>query len=510
MTTKPKNSYSNVISINPDVNSYVNSTSGLLTNIKTPSFNKETFYISYLSTKYFITARIDISKNISDEDIEDAITNKVYDELALDQAVVYQIKFIEVFTENDNENRYFYLFIIDPLILDNLYKETINKVKYIDVIIPSPLLLRSLYVNEIIESSSAHCFVYFQETDAFVTIYNKKEFLYTKSINYSFSEMYERFCELYGEKVEYDDFINFLLTEDLKDTKSDYKKYIIKLYKEILLNVSEVLTYVKRAYEIESIEHLYIGTEIPIKIKFDEIAEFEMDIESSEFLFDYGFKTDNHVSQLHSLMHIYTSLDENEKYECNFSPFHRPPKFFKRKSGQFLIFTLIAFIISFAYPISYLSLSYAKTLEYNLLEMEYTEVHNDKNKRETIINAKELDKNKINKLVKKEEDNYNSKKSTLIKIHDIKVNYPMKAKLLSILIKDMRKYNVSLESLSYFELGDKKQFIFNLVSLKNKNITNFIKYLTKEYKGKYTFYTENINYNDSHKKYFCILKVNLL
>ena len=74
---------------------------------------------------------------------------------------------------------------------DIFYKFSIvksgNKIKYIDTIIPSPLLLKSLYSKDLIESSGVHCFIYFQKNDTFVTIYSEKEFLYTKSIKYSFN-----------------------------------------------------------------------------------------------------------------------------------------------------------------------------------------------------------------------------------------------------------------------------------------------------------------------------------
>ncbi|MEA2100618.1 MAG: hypothetical protein U9P72_10870 [Campylobacterota bacterium] len=511
MNKKDQNSYSSVVSINPYKDSYFTSTLNFLNETSTPAYSKEQLSISYLNTKNFITAKIEISKNISEEDLSDAIINKVYDELALDQAIIYQIKFIESFNDSDDENRHFYLFIIDPLTIKEVYKTTVNKIKYIDIIIPAPLLLKSLYVKEIIKTDGVHCFVYFQENDAFITIYNQKEFVYTKSINYSFIEMYERFCELYGEKIEYEDFINFLLTEDLKETKSDYKKHIIKLYKEILVNVNEILTYIKRAYDIESIQHLYIGTQIPILTKFDEIAEVEIGINSSDFAFDYGFECDKkQIGQFHSLMHLYISLEENERYNCNFTTYHRPPKFTKRESGKLLIFIAIAVVIAFAYPISYWSLAYAKILQFNLLESEYTELHSKKSDRENIIKTKELDKSKINTLVKKEEQNYNNKKNTLIKIHEIKVNYPMKAKLLSVLIKDLGRFDVQLNSLSYREDEKNKLFIFDLVSVNNKNITNYIKYLTKIYKGKFTFSTQNISYQNINKKYFCELKVKIL
>jgi len=511
MDDKTQNTYSNIVTIDPYTDSYFKSTSGFLTKENNPEYNKDNFYISYLSTKNFITAKINISKNILDEDLEDAITSKIYDELALDQATVYEIRYIEIVDEKDEKNRYFHLYIIDPLMLDDLYKNVIDRVKYIDQIIPSPLLFKSLYSKDIIKSSGVDCFVYFQENDAYITIYNNKEFIYTKSINYSMIEIYERFCELYGEKISYDKFITFLITENLKESKSDYKQYIIKLYKEILSNINEVLTYVKRAYDIEEIEHLYIDTYIDTQIKFDEIAEFELDISSSGFDFDYGFETNGeYVDHIHYLMNIYTSLDSDQKYEVNFTVFPRPPIFIKRDSGKFIIFTLIAFLLSFSYPIGYMLASYSKLLEFKLLENEYEEIHNKKSARDNIIRKKEKEKLGIESLVKAEEDNYNSKRDTLTKIHEIKVDYPMKAKIITILVKDLRKYNVMMEGLSYFENDKNRIFTMSLVSKTNRNITDFIKYLTKTYSGKYNFSTNDIVYDLNSNRYFCKLKVKVL
>ena len=206
MSKKTKSSFSSIISVNPYKEVYVNSISSFLSKTDSPMYDKEQYAISYLNTKDFINSQISISKNIPDEDLHDAITNKVYDELALDQAITYTIEFIEIFNIIDEENRNFHVFILDPLTLDKTFSSTIDKIKYIDLIIPSPLLLKSLYEKDIIEKSGVHCFIYFQENDAFVTVYNEKEFLYTKSISYSFIQMHERFCELYGEQIEYKKF----------------------------------------------------------------------------------------------------------------------------------------------------------------------------------------------------------------------------------------------------------------------------------------------------------------
>ena len=511
MSKEQQHSFSSVISVNPYKNVYFTSVSSFLNKTSSPEYSKKQFAISYIDTKGFINSKIAITKNIPEEDLYDAIINKVYDELALDQAVTYQIQYIETFNNIDEENRYFHVFIVDPLVLSETFTKVSEKIKYIDIIIPAPLLLKSLYSKEIIETNDVHCFVYFQENDASITIYNEKEFVYTKSINYSFIEMHERFCELYGEKIEYEDFINFLSTHNLKESDSPYKEHLIRLYKELLANINDILTYVKRAYEIEKIEHLYIGNQIDTVTKLDEMAEAELAIKSSDFEFDYGFESDAiYTDQLHALMHVYVTMPENERYNCNFTTFHRPPKFIKRQSGKLILLVAASLIIAFVYPVSYWILTHAKSLQYELLHNEYTEIHNIKSTREATIKNRKADKSKVLALLKQEEEDYINKKNTLIKIHDVKVNYPMKAKLLALLTKDLNKFYVQLEALSYTEESNSKVFNLNLVSSKDKRITKLLKYLTSKYEGKFHFSIEQILYKENYKKYFSELKVKVL
>ena len=226
MNKESQHSFSSVISVNPYKKTYLSGISSFLTLAASPEYVKNQFVISYLNTNGFITSQIEITKNIPEEDLYDAINSKVYDDLGLDQAVTYQVQFIETFNTLDAENRHFQVFIVDPLTITETFQETIEKIKYIDTIIPIPLLLKSLYSKEIIQNSGAHCFVYFQENDAVITFYSEKEFVYTKSLKYSFIQMHERFCELYGERVEYEDFIDFLTNENLRDTSSNYKEHL--------------------------------------------------------------------------------------------------------------------------------------------------------------------------------------------------------------------------------------------------------------------------------------------
>lgn len=517
MSKKEQHSFSSVLSINPYKNTYVSAVASSLNVTTSPEYSKEQYVISYLNTKSFINSHIVISKNIPDEDLYDAIYNKAYDELGLDQAIMYQIEYIETFSSLDESNRSFHVFIIDPVTVNDVFKNAVEKIKYIDYIIPSPLLLKSLYSREIIQDSGVHCFIYFQENDTSITIYNEKEFVYTKSINYSFLQMHERFCEIHGEMVEYEDFIHFLSNEDLKTTNNSYKTDIIKLYKEIFANINDILTYVKRALDIDKIECVYIDTQISTITKIDEMAEVELSIKSSSFNFNYGFKSeDTHIDHFHYLMQIYTTLPENERYECNFTTYHRPPKFTQRESGRAILLAAASLVLVFLYPVSYWTLTYAQTLQYTLLEEEYKNVHNIKTTREATIKSKEAEKEGVSKLLAQAQQEYVDKKNTLIKIHDVKVNYPMKANLLQILTKELNSYDVKLETAFYSEteIADKsstsKEFKFGLVSSNDKKITDLIKYLTKTYEGKFHFSINEISYKIEEKLYFGELKVNLL
>ena len=511
MNKDSQHSFSSVISVNPYNHTYVSGVSSFLNKTKSPSFSKEQFALSYLNTKEFINAQIEISKNIPDEDLYDAINNKAYDELALDQAIEYHIQYIETFNNLDEENRHFHVFIVDPLEITQTFENVIDDIKYIDIIIPAPLLIKSLYSKDIIDNSGVHCFLYFQENDAFITIYSEREFIYTKSIKYSITDMHERFCELYGERIDYDSFLNFYTNHSLKETQSDYKEYFIKLYKELFANVNDILTYIKRAFEIETFEHVYVGSQLETVTKLDEMLEVELNIRTSEFDFNYGYENENiYVDQLHALMHLYTTVPEDERYDCNFSIYNRPPAFLKRESGKLITLAFVSLILAFAYPVTYWSLNYAQSLQEDILQQKYREIHNIKTTRQATIKNKQADKEKYIKLISTEKKEFSNKKNTLTTIHKVKVDYPMKAKLVTLLTKDLNRYNVKMESLYYNEDKNKKFLTLNLVSKKDRRITKLIEYMTAKYDTRFQLSLEKIEFIDDFKVYRAQLKVVIL
>ncbi|WP_428737156.1 hypothetical protein [Sulfurimonas sp.] len=510
MSKSEQHSFSSVLSINPYKETYYKGISSFISEETSPEYSKEQLVIAYLNTKEFINAQIEISRNIPEEDLHDALSNKVYDELALDQAVEYKIQYIETFDSLDEENRHFHAFIVDPLDVTNTFTNVIEQIKYIDVIIPVPLLIKSLYAKEIIDNSGVHCYIYFQENDAFLTIYSEKEFVYTKSIKYSFLDIHERFCELYGERIDYDEFIKFFTQENLKESDSEYKTYIIKLYKELFANINDILTYTKRAFEIDKIDHIYIGSQIQTVTQLHEMIEAEINIPSSQFSFDYGFENgDTYVDQLHALMHLYSNLSNEDRYKCNFTAYKRPPKFIQRDSGRLITVVAASIALAFAYPITYWVLTYAQILQKDLLEQKYKELHNTKITRETTIKNRLAEKDKSLQLLTKEQKEYDDKKNTLVKIHKVKVDYPMKAKLLALFTNEMSKFSVKATKTAYAEEDSKQTLSINLASKNDRQITQLVEHLTKVYEGKYVFALEEILLDDTAKMYLSELKVKL-
>ena len=511
MSKQTEHSFSSVLSINPYTQEFYTAVSNFLARTDEPQYTKDQYAISFLNTRGFIHTQLSISKNIPQESIEDAIYNKAYDELALDQAVEYKIQIIEDLNILDEENRVFHVFIADPTEIQEIFDDVLQRVKYIDAILPSPLLLKSLYTKEIIESEGTDCFVYLQENDAFLTIYNQREFLYTKSLKFSIKEMHERFCEIFGERIEYEDFKQFLSSVNLKYSDSEQSKSLIKLYKELFATINDVLTYAKRAHELDKIDSIFIGSSIYLESKLDEILESELAIKSHVFEFDYGFQTnDDYIDQMHALMYLYTTIAEEEKYPANFTLFPRPPKFFQRESGKILAVTAASFVLAFIYPVTYWILTYAQGVQLDLLKDKYNEIHNLRVTREATIKNKQADLLKVKTLLEDEKKEFLAKKETLKKIKQVKNDYIMKSKELAKFTKDLNRFRVKVTDIAYVENNSTRTFVFDLVSSRSTKITKLLKHITKVHENDYKFDLEKIKFDDDTKLYFSTLKATKL
>jgi hypothetical protein len=494
---------SQILSIDPYTKEFTSNINNTLKTEQNPQYVKNQYLVSYISTQNFITTYIKLNKNIEDEDIFDAISIQIYDEIALDQAVEYLFQYIEIFNELDPLKRVFQVFIIDPKIVKNSFSSTIKKINYINLITPLSLLFKSLYTKKIIDSDNTHCFIYISYNDAFIAIYKNQEFLYTKSINYSLTQIHQQFSQLYGKKISYELFLELINYED-------GKKIIDSIYQEMFSNINTILTYTRKSINIEKIDQLYIGIDIKSQSNLFELAQQTLDIKSSDFNFEYGFNISDNTTHLNALLHLLDPDLKDNRYSLNFSIFHKPKRFIKRESGKLITLTILSLFIAFLYPLSFIFLKYTQDIQYKLLDKEYQELHTQKLNRQAQIKSKKELKQELLSTLKNQEKQYNEKKNTLIKIHETKVNYPMKAKIIAIFSIEFNKYDVKLKTIEYKQLNGDKIFIFELISKSDKQITNLIKDLTKAHAKSYSFSLEQILFDEKSKLYSSILRVKVL
>lgn len=502
-------SFSSIISANPYRGDYYLSSLNSIAKATSPSFSKDQNVLSFINTKGFISVLVAISKNIPDDDIYDALENKVYEELALDMAIEYQIHYIETTRQSSESERYFHAFAVDPLTLEQEFQATIESLKYIDHIIPAPLLLKSLYTKDIIISEGAHGFIYFQENDAFFTAYDGQEFIYAKSLRYSLKQIHERFCELIGESIQLDEFENILASQGLNLSNTDYQQNLLKLFGEIFLHINDVISYTKRAFDIKQFETIYLGSSVGSINGLDEYAQTYLGLKTLPFEFDYGFQgNQKKIDQIHQLLHLYAKTEEDGRYSCNFTIFHRPPAFAKRDSGKLILTIAASLTAALLYPLTYWGLSYIEEFHYAMMAQEYEKVHIEKIDREATVNLKLAEKNSAQALLDEQQTAYKQKKDTLIQVHEKKVNYPMKAKISADFTRSFNQYRVKLKSLGYSEESNttKKTFTFMLTASKTQDITALLKHLTQTKQNAYDFDLRLIAYDGNTTTYLSELK----
>ena len=114
---------------------------------------------------------------------------------------------------------------------------------------------------------------YVTRYDAFVTIYHNGEYLYSKSIEFSLEKIYERYCEVIGEQVDEKEFFTILEQEGLKTTKENYQHVLMKIFGEVFITINDIVIYAKRAFDLDTIDQMYIGSVNGPIIGLDEYSQ---------------------------------------------------------------------------------------------------------------------------------------------------------------------------------------------------------------------------------------------
>lgn len=418
------------------------------------SSNSGDFFVSYISAKDTVTGTLEISRNISDDDLQDMLEVKAYEELGLDTSISYKINFLEIDSSNgDDKSRIFSAFAINSILMVDTFLPLQKKVKYIDYITTAPFLVGALYDKNILERNGNECFIYFQKHDAFLAIYKDGKYLYSKSLAYSLTEINEKFCSLTGERIDENEFYKLLSTDGLRSLNPDYQQQFMKLFGEIFLYINDIAIFARRTSGISQIDRVYIGTEVGIVNGMLDYAKSTMGIESHNFNFNVAINSkDWYVDQIHLLMmltaQIYLESPDNND-SLNFTVFKRPPPLLERPSGKLLAVVAATLAIALVYPLVQYSIGTYKLIQ-----------HNTKSKvlEELVVEAKTIEDKIV--LLKKDLGNVESdldrevkilstRESLLQEIYKKRVDYTMKSTVFYDLTLLVNKRSLKLEKLSY-------------------------------------------------------------
>ena len=474
--------------------------------LKKLTYNTSNFVASYLRNKDIISTTVNLSRSIPEEDIQDILEIKAYEELGLDQASTYFISSTEV--ETSEEERTFHLFVAEPEVLDSLFLPIKKETKYIDLILPAPLLYRSLYQKEILQANNTHCFVYFTKNDTFVTLYKNGEYLYSKSIEFSLEQIYDKYCEAIGEKVDEKEFYALLESEGLKTTNLDYQQNFMKIFGDVFITINDIIIYAKRAFNLDSIDQMFIGSEKGPIIGLDEYSQNYLGLPSSDFNFNYNVESEEwYTDQLQYLM-LLNSLDylEDESSFVNLSMYPRAPSFVNRASGQFIITTFAAIALSLAYPLSYLVGSYINDAKIFAFTIDKNKSSSESKKYKKIIGEKKSIIKGLDEKIKGLSATYDGKTKTLTAIYDKKVNYRLKSGMFHDIASELDKYDVKTEMIETTE----DTLRVTLVSTDDRKLTELIKYISEKHFSEVNeIDIEKIQKDPESKYYKGLLKVEL-
>jgi len=463
------------------------------------------FFVTYLANKDMIIAPIEIGSGISEEDLDGALENRAYEELGLDPTVEYMIRYLEI--AHSGDGRLFQLFVIEQERYTEIFSTLRKQVKYIDLIIPAPLLYKSLYELELVDRKGVHCYLYFTKYDTFLTFYRDGEYLYSKSIKYSFEQIYDRYCEMTGETVDEAIFFRVLQKEGMKATQADYQQNIMKLFGEIFISINDIIIYTKRAYELEVIDQMFIGSSLGPIIGLDDYVQNYLGLYSSALEFDFQLETDEwHVDQLQLMMAVSGLEYISSQDIVNLTQYPRPPAFFKRPSGQFVGATLAVTALALMPPAYYYVMSKANETRNSILQDEETKLNQEVRKYRGILSRKRKEIDRLDKTIAQLQKTFQGKEKTLTSVYNKKVFYKLKSEQMELFAGDLAKYGVKTYNIE----TRNDQYYLSLVSPNDKNITRLIKDISEKYKDSISKIDIELIQKDKNSTFYQgILKVGL-
>ena len=466
---------------------------------------KNNFFISYVQTKDIISSTVDISRSIAGEDLKDAIEIKAYDELGLDSGAEYSIFYFES-QKQDGDERIFNVIAVDKASLFDIFSD-VKDIKYVDYITTAPFLFKTLYSKNMLPLGHTDCFVYFHKDDAFVTIYQDGEYIFSKSLRYSLKVISDTFSKELGKHIDESEFFTMLSKTGLQNKNNTYQQQLMKLFGEVFVYVNDVILYAKRAYNLDKIDQIYLGTELGYVAGLEEFCHNYVNIPTKKLEVKVSKNASEfEVDPMHALLALTAQeyMDGNLDEDTNISIFKKPPPFKNRPSGKLVQIAAATFVLSMAYP-TYQFIYDNMFLKGDLavLNSEYQQKSTEARARKAIFASTNKRHKEIEKKLADKNKELDFRTKLLHEIYNKKVSYPMKAEVLTDLFSKVTKHKGKVTKVE--NLGN--DMVVSIQNKKDKQITELLTELA-EFK-KYDVSTEMIKKDENSSYYKSAIKVGL-
>lgn len=311
---------------------------------------KDSDLISYIPIEDIITETIDINKFLEGEELYEAIELKLFDELSLEPGLDYKICYEALPDTGDSlETRRYNAYVANHLTIRQRLAGISDR--YVDFVFAPHSLIRTLFTKNFLSDSSTFAFIYLYNDNAYLCVYQNSNATYLRSLRGNIRTLTERFCEILGERIDAEDFVKIVVNSSFRTKKPEYEASFKTLIVEFFSTISDILMHAKRINQISGYEAIYIATEHGNIADIAEIAKEYFETPFRNFDFNLGIKTDGFVD-MSSRLAIFAYLYDIKEYEhLNFSIFRRPPALLKRYAGKFIAASMIALILTCAYPL---------------------------------------------------------------------------------------------------------------------------------------------------------------
>ena len=480
---------------------------GVFEIVKKLKTNKQDVIISYVTNSDLIIEPIDLSSHVPEEEVQNAIVDKVYDELMLDVAVEYDIYPVKIGSDGSLDK--YQTIIVDKSKLNERFAPILKKTKVIDYVVPAPFLYQSLYSINKLKKGNIDMFIYFGDKDTFITFYKNTKYIYSKSLKFSLKDMYERVCQLAQEVFLTEDEFKNKLKSGAYKSDDKLNDLMIKILNECFLNINDILVYAKRVYSLDKIDNTFIGFSWGYVDGIENYVKNYLNLDSKPISSIYSKENPSKLIDPLCALEIYSvkEMSSGAINIPNLTPAPRPLPLSKRPAGKILGIATFVILAALALPIYDYAIGLITKVNNSVLATQEREVRAQADKYRNIIKQKTDKLKALNVAKQKLEHIYTNKKGKLEEVYNRKFMYNLKSEQLAEITKLLTKYPIVSRGIS---ITDTK-YAIEVESKDDKKITAFVKELVKKFNRKIQqIDMTNLKFDEKDKLYKGIVSVEFL